>query len=150
MTVYFADISAIAKRYIAETGSVWVKQWADPQAGNIVVTSDLTTVEMISLLARREREGTLTPQARANLEMDFLWHAEHEYLTVPLEPYVLIAARNSIAKYPLRALDAIQLASAVQATQLLMVSMIFVSSDQGLLAAAAAQGFSTDDPNAHP
>jgi predicted nucleic acid-binding protein len=96
LTVYFAGTSAIAKRYVAEAGSMWVKQWADPQTGNI------------------------------------------------------IAARNSIARYPLRALDAIQLASAVQAVQLLSVAVTFASADQNLLAAAAAEGFSTDDPNAHP
>lgn len=150
MTTYFADTSAIAKRYISERGSQWVKSWSMPSASNLVVISALSSVEISSLMARRQREGVLSQHTQYLLQTTFLTHAYKEYLTVPLDDAVMKLAREVIRKHPLRALDAIQLACAIQASQLLSTSMIFASADQRLLAAAAAEGFATDDPNAHP
>ncbi|MDZ4766916.1 MAG: hypothetical protein SGI73_20445 [Chloroflexota bacterium] len=53
-------------------------------------------------------------------------------------------------RYPLRTLDALQLASALVATNFLPDAPIFISADLKLLAAASAEGLPTDDPNAHP
>lgn len=50
----------------------------------------------------------------------------------------------------LRALDAIQLACAVYARDLLDEPMTVLSADNNLLLAAAAEGFGTDNPNNHP
>jgi hypothetical protein len=55
-----------------------------------------------------------------------------------------------VDQYTLRTLDAIQLASAIQAVNVLSQSTTFISSDKYLLAAAVSEGFVTDDPNLHP
>jgi uncharacterized protein len=56
--------------------------------------------------------------------------------------------------HPLRAYDAIQLASALAANTKLSVAglpaSIFVSADVQLLSVAIAEGLTVDDPNTHP
>jgi uncharacterized protein len=110
----------------------------------------LTTVELLSLLARKHREGLLSAAGIMQVQNTFLSHVRDEYLVVLLETAVVVQARTLVSQYALRTLDAIQLASALQARQLLAEPMIFISADRNLLAASAGEGFSTDDPNAHP
>ena len=52
VSAFFADTSALAKRYLVETGTNWVEQIESPTQ-NTVIISQLTMVEMRSLLARR-------------------------------------------------------------------------------------------------
>jgi len=66
-----------------------------------------------------------------------------------LEKAILDQARLLITRYPLRSLDAIQLASAIEAANLLREAITFVSGDNNLLNAAASEGFLTDNPNLH-
>ncbi len=77
-------------------------------------------------------------------------HLEREYLAVPLDASVLVTARQLVGKYPLRTLDAIQLACALRAVTLLSEPMTFVCADARLLSAAGGEGFATDNPLAHP
>jgi hypothetical protein len=147
---YYVDTSALAKRYLAERGSAWVLSWVEPPAGNIIIISELTAVELFSVLARRYREGALSSTNVAALQADFLFHLQNEYLTVPLDQVVLIRARQLVGQYPLRSLDAIQLACALHALTILQDTIIFVSGDNNLLSAAAYEGFTTDNPYNHP
>jgi len=149
MTVLYQDTSALVKRYLVEVGSTWIRGLNFPSAGNIIIISDLTAVEFFSTLGRRQREGTLTPTAALVLQNSFLIHSEREYLSVSLEKAVLDQARLLITRYPLRSLDAIQLASAIEAANLLREAITFVSGDNNLLNAAASEGFLTDNPNLH-
>ena len=57
MRVYFADSSALAKRYVAEVGTVWLRSLLDPATGAVVVIARITAVELIAALTRRERGG---------------------------------------------------------------------------------------------
>lgn len=150
MSVFFVDTSALAKRYLKETGSTWVMNWILPPAGNIIVLTELAIVEMASLLGRHHRSNLLSTANLGVLQANFLVHTEKEYLIVPLESMILVQARALINKYPLRALDAIQLASALQAVALLNQQIIFVSADNNLLSAATAEGFAVDNPLMHP
>jgi predicted nucleic acid-binding protein len=150
LSTLFVDTSALAKRYLSEVGSVWVSSVVAPAAGQVVIIASVTVVEMFSLLARRGREGTLAAVNITLLGNAFLLHAEREYLVVPLEGRVLVQARALIGKYPLRTLDAIQLANAQTAGAILGESITFISSDRNLLAAASAEGLLTDDPLMHP
>jgi predicted nucleic acid-binding protein len=110
----------------------------------------LTTVEMFSLLARRQREGILTVSMMRRLGRAFLKHVKTEYLVFPLDDPLLSRARNILINRPLRTLDAIQLACAWEATVTLNEPLIFISADQNLLSIAGAEGFPTDNPNSYP
>jgi predicted nucleic acid-binding protein len=149
LSVYFADTSAVAKRYLPEAGSAWVQSWIDPASGHLTVISALSTVEFISLLARRQREGNLSSADFNRLRSDFLFHVQRQYRVIALRQIVLVQAQRLVARHPLRTLDALQLASAVAAARALGAFPFFVSGDQKLLAVATAEGFSPDDPNTH-
>lgn len=115
-----------------------------------MLITELTTVEMYSLLARHAREGSLAMDNATMLGHAFLLHTEHEYLVLPLDGQVLAQARILVGQYPLRTLDALQLACAQRAGTILGEAISFISSDRTLLAAASAEGLATDDPLAHP
>lgn len=151
MTLLFVDTSALAKRYVPEVGSAWVRGWIDPSQGNIILISEVTIVELVSALARRQREGTVSSADFIRLRNDFLLHADREYLVVNLHGGVVLQASQLVAAHPLLTLDALQLACALAAGRDLGAIPTFVSADRNLLTVAAAHGFPTDDdPHAHP
>lgn len=150
MSTFFVDSSALAKRYLKETGSTWVLNWIEPTAGNVIIISELAFVELQSLLARRVRENTLTHLSANALLTDFLIHYRDDYLVVLVDTPIMQAAGHLVHRHKLRTLDAVQLASALHALNLLAEPMTFVSADTNLLAAASAEGFLVDNPHAHP
>ncbi len=79
MSYYFADTSAIAKRYINEQGSTWMRSLADAASKHIIIVSDLAIVEFHSLLARHERNGNLQQSKRLTLQSQFMLHVSKEY-----------------------------------------------------------------------
>ncbi len=150
MTTYYVDTSALVKRYVPETGSEWVVQWSSQSADNVLIICALTTVEMVSHFARREREGAILTPDRVQMQNHFLRHVDDEYLVVDLEPPVLEIVRQLLVKYPLRALDSLQLAGAVEAVRLTNSTPIFIRAEKRLLNAATAEGFSVINPNQYP
>jgi predicted nucleic acid-binding protein len=150
VTTYFVDTSALAKRYLIETGTNWIRGLLAPSSGHIIVDCDFTPIEFFSLLSRRLREQKLTPVDAAHLRQAFLAHHQIDYLSVPIEQPILVQARNLVTKYPLRPPDAIQLACALEATNSLGVPITFLCADNDLLSAAVAEGFAADNPNLHP
>jgi len=147
---FFVDTSALAKRYIIELGSTWVISWIEPNASNLIAISKLTFVEMRSVLTRRVREQSLTPTQANLLWTDFTAHIVSQYMVVSVDDRVLQRAETLVSRYVLRTLDAIQLASAIEAQLLLSSSFTFVSADNNLLTAASAEGLTTDNSNLHP
>jgi predicted nucleic acid-binding protein len=150
LSVYFADTSALTKRYLPEVGSGWVQSWIAPTSGHVTIISALATVEFVSLLARRQRQGNVSQADFDRLRRDFLFHVRRQYRVIAPRQGVLVQARQLVAKHPVRTLDALQLASALAAAGAIGAFPIFVSGDRKLLAVAAAEGFLTDDPNSHP
>jgi predicted nucleic acid-binding protein len=57
---YFVDSSALVKRYVHETGSVWLSGLVASAAGNDIYIARITTVEVVAALTRRARGGTIT------------------------------------------------------------------------------------------
>jgi predicted nucleic acid-binding protein len=147
---YFVDSSALAKRYIKETGSSWILSWIEPDAGNIVIISELALVEIRSLLMRRVREGAYTLTDANALYADFRIHYREDYLVIPVDNERLESAETLLTKHKLRTLDAIQLACALHASNILGESLRFVSGDFNLNTAAVSEGFEIENPNQHP
>jgi uncharacterized protein len=150
VSVFFVDTSALAKRYVSEIGSYWVMSWIEPQAGNVIVVSELTYAELHSVFERRSRESTLSPARASTLRNEFSIHYQDDFLLVLLSTRIVKASTALLQKYPLRALDSIQLACAIESLALLQEPITFVSADNNLLTAAASEGFATDNPNNHP
>ncbi len=154
MTHYFFDSSALIKRYVAELGTTWIRSISSPSAGNAIVVAPVTQVEVFSGISRRKREGIVPTRAAQAIRLLLDRHMKREYLIVELTAPLIQRAEDLLDKYPLRAYDAIQLASALVANTRLtaagLTPLIFLSADTRLLTAATSDGLVSDDPNAHP
>lgn len=119
----------------------------------IVFTSQLTVVEVACAFARRLREGTLSSTQHARLLLAFDYDVEHRYILLDIMPATIDAARQLAVRHPLRAYDAVQLATAWLLNRELVragtAPLAFVCADDRLIATAQAEGLSTDNPNRH-
>ena len=153
MAAYYADSSTLVKRHIPESGSAWFKALLAATAGHIFLTAQLSLVEVYSALNRRVREAAITPAdyQRLTAKLLHVWSVDYEIIN--LTPLIIDDARTLLERYPLRAYDAVQLASALQARRMLLTASaaapIFLAADNRLLVAARAEGFVTDNPNSH-
>lgn len=154
--IFLLDTSALAKRYVAEPGSAWVRTLTDPASGNSIAIGNITRVEIGAALARRQRNprNRMSIADRDALVRLFDRHVAQEYLTVDTVPAVIDLANHLTQQHQLQGYDAVQLASALTLnTQLLtagLPALTLVSSDRELLQAANAAGLTTDDPMLHP
>lgn len=127
----YVDTSAAIKLLIEEDESAELERWLRAQQDDSLVTSDLTRIELVRSVIRRN--PLAVPQA-VNLLAGF------DLLRI--DDRVLIAAQ-SLADSPLRTLDAIHLASALRIRASLTTMLAY---DKRLLAAARAHGLPTDSP----
>lgn len=154
MAFYQFDSSGILKRYVAEVGSGWVTALCDPAGGHVIGLSRLAKAEVCSALCRRCREGSLTEDERDRLIDGFLHDCQTRYQLTRVTDPLLLRAVDLMKRYPLRAYDATQLATALEVNERLgragLPPLIFVSADDQLLAAARAEGLSAENPNLYP
>ena len=153
MSFYYLDTSALVKRYVAEDGSRWLETAIFQSTDNMVLISRITVVEMRSALARRRREASIQPHDHADALSALSEDCLLRYRFVELESPVVDLAGELLDQYPLRAYDAVQLASALVVHRLLieanLAPLTFVSADDKLLTVARAAGLQTDNPNIH-
>lgn len=139
----YLDSSALIKKYVAEKGTSEVKRFFS--GGELLWTSKVSQAEVWSAFARRRRDGDFTAgQYRAitrSFERD--WRS---FAVVELSDEVMGMIRRLVERHTLRALDAIQLASAVWAKQNLGEQVIFVGADEPLLRAAEATALKVVNP----
>jgi len=149
----YADSSALVKRHISEAGSVWIEQQFDAANGNRIITAKLSVAEVLSAMNRRRREANIMATEYAKFSGDFLSFVETDYEMVELSDAVLLEAQRLLETHPLRAGDAIQLASALLANTELqsanLPALTFLASDARLLTAANSESLQTDDPQNH-
>jgi predicted nucleic acid-binding protein len=153
MATYFFDSSALAKRYVTETGTAWVQSLADTAAGNGVYVARITLVELISAISRRKRNGDLTPVGAAAALADVRADFTSDYKVIEITAALIVGAEALAEKYALRGYDAVQLAAALQVNAAYVAAgqppVALISSDLDLNTAGAAEGLSVDDPNTH-
>ena len=136
----FFDASALVKAYVLEPESVSVRRGLSE---GIVAVSRLSHVEVASALGRRWREGLLSDKEHAAALAAFATDVER-WVIVELTDAVARHACQLIDMHALRAGDAIQLASALEARDRMPgVFGSFVAYDVRLCAAARAEGLTT-------
>ena len=154
VNIYFLDSSALIKRYVVEIGSPWIKTLTDSQTGNSLLLVRITWVEVLSAFARRQREGGITAAEVAALIAKFRSEFNSRYRVIEVDLALVERAGELIVQYPLRAYDAVQLASALRVQSLLAsmpeTQLIFVSADNRLLDIAQSAGLAIDNPNNYP
>jgi uncharacterized protein len=164
MTVYYADSSVLVKRHANEKGSAWVRAMMDPTSGNDILTSHLSTIEVVRALYYKERVADafgnkISVADRDQGVQDFLAVCTREYTLIQLTEPLLAHARDLIIHrmpampHLLKSSDTIHLASAhlanITLTTSLGGSLVFLASDGKLRANAAYLGIAVDDPEAH-
>lgn len=131
------------KRYADEPGAESIRRLQD------VVVSSLARVEVPAAVARKQRLGELTEDQAAVLVRAFEWDwtdggtGDGAYAVVEPGETVLALAAFLVSRHPLRAYDAVQLASAVAARDAEPELARFACFDGQLASAARAEGFTT-------
>jgi predicted nucleic acid-binding protein len=135
LTRYF-DASALVKRYINEDGSETVEALSETAT---LFTSRLSQVEVASAVQRQTREGVITKDAGDIALSDFAkdWN---KISVIELTATVCDLAQSLIRRHSLRAGDAVQLASALNATVGVETPLEFVGFDGRLSQAAKDEG----------
>jgi predicted nucleic acid-binding protein len=154
VSAFFFDSSGIVKRYVNETGTLWVTSLAAPAAGNRIYLARIAGVEVISAVVRRQRSGSLTSKQLAIVLGQFRHDFAAEYRIVAITPALLDQAMTLAEAHALRGYDAVQVAAAlaVNARRLArgLSALTLVSSDTELNAAATAEGLMVVNPTSHP
>ncbi len=128
----FLDTSALAKRYIAEHGSDEVMALCQKADG--LVVSVICLPEMISTLSRLLREKRLARAEYRKLKDDAMADlADIDICQITAD--ILASAVSLLELHPLRAMDALHVASA-----LAVKPDLFVSADHRQLSAARKAG----------
>lgn len=139
MIRYF-DSSALVKRYVREEGSTRVRLLLRQ---GVAATARYSIVEMMSALARRARQGDLSPADVERIASAIRGDAKRLTLVELTEP-VASRAGGLLLAHPLRAADALQLASCLLLRERASPDLRFTTYDSRLAAAAEAEGVHVD------
>ncbi|MEX0804736.1 MAG: type II toxin-antitoxin system VapC family toxin [Candidatus Binatia bacterium] len=146
--IYFLDTSALAKRYLTEKGSIRVRRLLESQA-DVFYQTFLTPLEIASALYRRLKAREIEPEELTLLLQAYVTHSHQDYLLVPYSDPLMERASALVARHVLRALDAIQFASALELRDKLPVDelpLYFLSADDRLLDAARQEHLEAENP----
>lgn len=120
MAVVFFDTSALIRRYDrAEPGSARVRALCRASAGNALLIARVTPVEVAAAAQRKVREGRLDSEGSRRFWRLFRLHLRHQYRVIALDEEVYRSAELLLTGHPLRAFDALQVATALRAAQML-------------------------------
>lgn len=154
MSVVFTDSSAVIKRYVREIGSDWVKNLFTAVPANQVFVVAITQVEVVSAITRRGRGDAHLQRLAASACALFLTDYAADSEIIEVSQVLLEQAVQLALSHGLRGYDAVQLAAAMEINRLHVESglatILFVSADKELNAAALAEGLTIEDPNAYP
>jgi predicted nucleic acid-binding protein len=146
MAAIFLDTSALVRRYFQpEPGANRVREVCASSRRNVLVVARLAAVEIAAALSRRIREGTLTTAGRDRrwrlFEVD--WFDQYDAVASTDEIYR--AAEQLVFRYPLKTLDAIQVASALAvAPRLGRAPLQFWTADRQQANAARSEGLAVE------
>jgi predicted nucleic acid-binding protein len=143
--------SALAKRYVREIGTDWVMAVTQAKNHRILV-AQITPVELFSAIMRQSREKRLSSQD-TNIACSLVNLHSNQYYVLALTSAIVARSQTLLTQHPLRAYDAVQLATAIEVNLALITAknleLTFVSSDQRLLDIAILYNFAIDNPNDH-
>ena len=149
--IYFLDTSALLKRYVEESGSAYIRRLLR-LAHLSFHQSFLTALEVTSALYRQHRTGLLSTEELTRVLRAYTIHTRDQYVTIPHSDSLMSQAAALIARHPLRALDAVQLAAALglrAASPADISPLTFLSADARLVAVARREHLLAENPNEH-
>jgi len=158
MAFYYFDASALVKYYILEPGSTWVRDLInatneqDKRPVHTIFMADISAAEVAAAFAVLHRIGRVRRRVWDGAFDQFMDDVNSYYQLVATGRDDFFAAASLTRRYPLKAYDAVQLAVALRHSRALAAhdfALTFVSGDDTLLAAAQAEGLTTDNPFDH-
>ena len=143
----------MVKRYVPETGSLWVQSLTDPATANESYLARIAGAEVVSAITRRRRRGQISPADAAVALSAFRRDFPQGYSIIEVGVSVAAQAMNLAERHGLRGYGAVQLAAAVELRLQCLAAGLpaptLIAADTELNAAAVAEGVSVDDPNGH-
>lgn len=150
MSLYFLDSSSLVKRYVVEAGTPWIQSITSLETKNQLIITRITWVEVLSALARRQREGSLSADKVDKIVQALRYDLDTQYQIVELDRALAETAGELVRRHVLRAYDAVQLAAALRVQAALTSTKVsFVTADKRLNTSAEAEGLMTDNPDQH-
>jgi len=151
LAAYFLDASALVKAYVQEPGSGWVRQILR-RGTNVTFVSPLSGAEVLAAIARKQRLRELDLATRGRIAAAFRRDYRGRFIHTSLTGMVVEKAMDLVLDHPLRAYDAVQLASALLLPRApaRLRPLLFVSADSALLRVARQIGLSAENPLDHP
>lgn len=146
--IWFCDASALVKRYVEEEGSLWFRHEVGRHK---IVIAHITVVEVQAALAANYRSGAIALFAFYRARNKFV-NQRGQYQILPLTESTVSIAASLVSHHPLRAYDAVQLATAVDYLKThpsKRADLVFLTADAQLEKAARAEKLKTDNPNRH-
>ena len=153
MATFFCDTSGLVKRYVSETGSAWLTATIHPNLKQRIYIAQITIVEIVSAITRREKGGSTTTQEALNALVQFEQDWKTEITIIDLSANLVNDAVALARKYALRGYDAVQLATVLevhnQRMTLGLSPLTLLSADNDLNNAAISEGVAVDNPDNH-
>ena len=109
--ILYLDTSALVKLYVEEPGREEVENAV--QEVRVVAVSEIGYVEARSALARKEREGSFSPDEHDAAVEQLQWDYREVYLSRPVTGDLIVHAGELAREHGLRAYDAVHLATAL-------------------------------------
>jgi predicted nucleic acid-binding protein len=148
---FYLDASALAKRYVPETGSALVDAILDAKPVRPLFVLNVGAGEVVSILVRKRNAGLLSAadfnQALASFDAEIIVAAQVTKL--PVTNRLATSSFPLIDAHSINSNDAILLKSALNIARRLRTAgddLVLVASYRRLLRAAQAEGLSTFNP----
>lgn len=145
---YYLDSSALLKRYVKESGSIWITNLLESSDSTIYIAR-IASVEVVSALARLPLGKKISRRRSQELIQQFRVDLVNKYRFILLSNSVVEQAMTVAETYGLRAYDSVQLGSALILGLRVRSNPVFVSADIQLNNAALAEGLVVENPNEH-
>jgi predicted nucleic acid-binding protein len=144
---FFFDSSSYVKLFVAEAGSQDMIDVFTQSEDQRLFVSALAAIEVRSAVRRRQFAGDID-ERDASIILDTVVKETDRIAEQPVTSKVVAEAIGIVDRHSLRALDSLQLASAmiVRGTISGGASLIFTASDDRLLRAAEAEGLEIWNP----
>jgi len=133
----YLDSSALAKRYLVETGSEDVRQWIE--GAELTATSLITRAEVTAAITRAVRMGVLEEQSARRMIDEFRtdWVSLNR---IPVTETLVARADRLACEFGLRCYDAVHLAATLTWQENLNFPVTLATFDKELADAARQSG----------
>ena len=146
MSFYFLEATAFLRLFVQGQGTDALVRLMESADDNRKLISSSTPLEIYAVIRLRERQGDISAED-ATSALSVLRLESARIVQQPLNPAVLEAARQLLDRSSLRWTEALQLGAALAAREMFQgTEIVFVSTSQRILAAAAIEGFGVLDP----